>query len=99
MERPISASPPPLDSRPAAEQKPRAPNGGVNFRQVFQNLSAQVDQGEAVIERSLQAHGHLNSTQLLALQAGMYRYTETVELVTKLVDRTSNAVRTTMQGQ
>lgn len=38
--------------------------------------------------------GGLDSAQLIALQAGIYRYSEAVDLVAKLVDRASNAVRT-----
>jgi hypothetical protein len=36
---------------------------------------------------------------MIALQAGVYRYVEAVELCTKLVDRTTAAVRTTLQSQ
>jgi hypothetical protein len=36
---------------------------------------------------------------LLALQAGVYRYTEAIDLSAKLVDRTTNGVRTVLTGQ
>jgi hypothetical protein len=36
---------------------------------------------------------------LIALQAGIYRYSEAVDLVTKLVDRATQAVKTTLQNQ
>ncbi|HYP89268.1 MAG TPA: hypothetical protein VEQ59_13970 [Polyangiaceae bacterium] len=35
---------------------------------------------------------------LIALQVGIYRYTEAVDLASKLVDRATNAVRTVLQG-
>jgi hypothetical protein len=35
---------------------------------------------------------------LIALQAGIYRYSEAVDLAGKLVDRGGNAVRTVLQG-
>ena len=35
---------------------------------------------------------------LIALQAGIYRYTEAVDLAAKLVDRTTAAVKRTLQG-
>jgi hypothetical protein len=35
---------------------------------------------------------------LIALQAGIYRYSEAVDLVGKLVDRAGNAVRSVLQG-
>ncbi len=99
MDQPISNSPPPLIRWAETEQTPRRTEGDDSFRSVFHGLSAELDRGKATIDASLQAHGQLNSTQLLALQAAMYRYTEAVELVTKVVDKTSNAVRTTMQSQ
>jgi hypothetical protein len=36
---------------------------------------------------------------MIALQAGVYRYVEAVELCTKLVDRSTAAVKTTLQSQ
>jgi hypothetical protein len=41
----------------------------------------------------------LGPAELLALQAGVYRYSEAVDLAAKLVDRASNAVKTVIQGQ
>jgi len=36
---------------------------------------------------------------MIALQAGVYRYVEAIELCAKLVDRTASAVKTTLQSQ
>jgi len=36
---------------------------------------------------------------LLALQAGIYRYGETIDLAAKLVDKAGTDVRTVLQGQ
>ena len=36
---------------------------------------------------------------LLALQAGIYRYGETVDLAARLVDKASSGVKTVIQGQ
>ena len=36
--------------------------------------------------------------QLLALQAGVYRYSEAVDLASKLIDRTSSGVKTIING-
>jgi hypothetical protein len=38
--------------------------------------------------------GGLDSAQLIALQAGIYRYSEAVDLLAKLVDRAATAVKT-----
>ena len=44
-------------------------------------------------------NGTLGSADLLALQAGVYRYGEVVDLASRLVDRASSAVKTVIQGQ
>ena len=44
--------------------------------------------------------GHdLGPSELLALQAGVYRYSETVDLASKLIDRATSGVKTVIQGQ
>jgi hypothetical protein len=57
-------------------------------------LGGAVDRGEALIAQASHGNlGGLDSAQLIALQAGIYRYSEAVDLLAKLVDRASNAVR------
>jgi hypothetical protein len=58
-----------------------------------------LDQGERMMTRAIGGAGQLSPQQLLAVQAGIYRYSETLELAAKLVDKASNAVRTTLQSQ
>ena len=80
----------------------RGPSGGTlekpgeaTFGKALEGIGGAVDRGEALIARA--AHGNLgglDSGQLIALQAGIYRYSEAVDLVAKVVDRTSNAVKT-----
>lgn len=70
-----------------------------SFRSVLERLSTDVDRGEAMMQRTLRARGQLDSVQLLVLQAGMYRYSETVELMAKMVDKATQAVRSTLQSQ
>ena len=40
-----------------------------------------------------------SNEELLAVQAGVYRYTQELELASKLIDKASGAVRTTLQSQ
>ena len=61
-------------------------------------LGRSVDAGERLVERAVAGAGALDAGQLIALQAGIYRYTEAVDLAAKLVDRASAAVRTTLQS-
>jgi len=68
---------------------------GVTFRKVFHGLGKAVDGGEALVARAASGDlGGLDSAELIALQAGIYRYSEAVDLVGKVVDRVSSAVRT-----
>jgi hypothetical protein len=72
-----------------------ADSAGPSFVQALQSVGTAVDRGEALIARASRGGlGGLDSTQLIALQAGIYRYSEAVDLMAKLVDRASNAVRT-----
>jgi hypothetical protein len=58
-------------------------------------LGGAIDRGESLVGRASRGGlGDLDSGQLIALQSGIYRYSEAVDLVAKLVDRTANAVRT-----
>jgi hypothetical protein len=37
--------------------------------------------------------------ELIALQAGVYRYGEAVDLASRLIDRATSSVKTVLQGQ
>jgi len=41
----------------------------------------------------------LPTTDLIALQAGVYRYGEVVDLASRLVDRATSSVKTVLEGQ
>ncbi len=73
-----------------------APADGA-FSKAMRGLARQIDVGEAQVARASQPHDYDTST-LIALQAGIYRYTEAVDLASKIVDRATNAVRTVLQG-
>lgn len=75
---------------------------GVPFGQLLRGLGHELDRGEALAERAIHGGGSaggMSPDALLALQAGIYRYSEAVDLVTKLVDRGTQAVKTTLQNQ
>ena len=70
------------------------------FRDLLRRVGREVDRGEADVDRAVRgAHGGLDMGELIALQARIYRYTESIELCAKLVDRASSAVKTILQGQ
>jgi hypothetical protein len=100
-DRPLPQSPtgePPLLA-PAAHVKaePASP-----FVQVMRSLGHEAERGEALVRGVLQASGRgqaFGPTELIALQAGIYRYGETVDLAAKLVDKAGTDVKTVLQGQ
>jgi len=52
------------------------------------------------MRRAIEGTGkELGTTELLALQAGVYRYSEAVDLSAKLIDRATSGVKTVLQGQ
>lgn len=68
------------------------------FARILRRLGREVDRGERMVGRALHG-GDLGPGELLALQAGVYRYSEAVDLTAKLVDRATNGVKTVIQGQ
>jgi hypothetical protein len=74
----------------------KAPAEGA-FSKALRGLGHQIDVGEAQVASASQLHNYDTGT-LIALQAGIYRYTEAVDLASKIVDRATNAVRTVLQG-
>lgn len=85
---PVTTTPRPLASLRTT------PGRSPSFQQALRGLGSAVDRGEALIAQASRGNvGGLDSAQLIALQAGIYRYSEAVDLLAKLVDRASNAVR------
>lgn len=78
-----------------------APEEG-SFSHVFRSLGREIDRGERAVVRATQSAasgGDLGPNELLALQAGIYRYSEAVDLAAKLVDRLASGVKTVVAGQ
>lgn len=81
------------------EASPPAAPEGSRFKDVLENMAQRIDQGEKLVQRMSVAPGGDDASRLIALQAGIYRYTEAIDLSAKLVDRASSAVKTTLQSQ
>src|SRR5688572_16029475 len=91
---------------------PEAPSGGLPAREVppdpaepspfaraLASLGQSVDQGEGMMAGVVAGQAAFaDPGTLIALQAGIYRYSEAVDLAGKLVDRGGNAVRTVLHG-
>ena len=72
------------------------------FASLLRGLGREVTTGESQMRSAINStkSGHdLGPSELLALQAGVYRYTDTVDLASKLVDRATSSVKTVIQGQ
>ncbi len=77
-----------------------AEDGPSPFARVLRGLGREVDHGEKVVRRAIDGGGKdLGSGELLALQAGVYRYSEAVDLSAKLIDRATSGIKTVLQGQ
>ncbi len=88
---PRTASPPPAR---ILEEGPSP------FQRLLQSLGRSVDRGETVVRSAVEgAAKDLGPGELLALQAGVYRYSEAVDLSSKLIDRATSGVKTVLQGQ
>jgi hypothetical protein len=69
-----------------------------SFERMLRGLGRQIDRGERATRAAQGAYGGLDAAELIALQAGIYRYVEAIDLAAKLVDRATTAVRTVLQG-
>ena len=84
----------------AAESRPNDAPAMDALRAAVHSLG----QGQAFIERAVRRAGRgggegLEPAQLLALQTGVYRYTQELELASKLVDKATGAIKQTLQSQ
>lgn len=105
-EAPLASAPAALLSSgraPASAQaaRPEPAAGPSPFARLLRGLGGEVARGEAVArgaERS-EATSSLDPGQLIALQAGMYRYSEAIDLAARLVDHATTGLKTVLQGQ
>jgi hypothetical protein len=90
----VPIEPESIESAGPAPAQPTS-HSGAAFAQALHGIGGAIDRGEALIARAASGSlAGLDSAQLIALQAGIYRYSEAVDLVAKLVDRASSAVKT-----
>ncbi len=87
-----------------SEETPQSPSGeggSASFAQVLRGLGSEIGRGETALRSGLASmHGRadLGPAQLIALQVGVYRYSEAIDLASRLVDRVTSAVKTVVQG-
>jgi hypothetical protein len=87
---------------PVASQRPY--DGGrpdASFGQVLQGIGRELTHGEVTTRSaiaSIASGTEVGPTQLLALQAGVYRYSEAIDLASRFVDHVTGGVKTVLQG-
>jgi hypothetical protein len=102
----ISVRDPSVYAPPPSEPSPipsavETGDGPSAFAQVLRGLGGEINRGEATMRTamaSVRSGGDLGAAQLIALQAGIYRYSEAIDLASRLVDRATSGVKTIVQG-
>jgi hypothetical protein len=108
---PTLALPSPPPEAPAQAAQARPPNAASAtdataqppsaFAGLLQSLAREVHRGESLTRSALgvaSAGQAMGPAELIALQAGIYRYGEAVDLASRLIDRATGAVKTVVQG-
>jgi hypothetical protein len=101
---PAVVTPKGSDAEIAAPSKAAAAAAGAEgpspFAQLLHGLGREINQGEATMRGAVTAAGsaHLSAAELIGLQASVYRYSEAIDLASRLVDRTTSGVKTVIQG-
>jgi hypothetical protein len=91
----VASEPPPSASPPSIGAGPSP------FAQLLRNLGREIDAGETAMRtgvQSMRAGANLGPQGLIALQIGVYRYSEAIDLVSRVVDRAVSGVKTVVQG-
>jgi hypothetical protein len=71
------------------------------FARLVRGLGQQVQSSETMVHQAIASArgGELGPAELIALQAGVYRYSEAVDLASRLIDHATGALKTVVQGQ
>jgi len=100
-------SPAPPTSGPTALRSATGPpaldrtDGPSPFARILHGLGHEVQRGETLVRGAVASAsgGELSPASLIALQAGVYRYSEVVDLAARLVDHATTALKTVVQNQ
>jgi hypothetical protein len=94
---PIPSAP----EHPATVQSPSVGETAPSFAQVLRGVGREINSGEKTMRtaiESMRGGSDLSPLQLIALQAGVYRYSEVIDLASRLVDRATSGIKTVVQG-
>lgn len=69
------------------------------FERVARGLAGAIDRGEHLVGRAAAGgYERMDAATLIAVQAGIYRYGEAIDLASKLVDRMASATKTVLES-
>lgn len=71
------------------------------FGEVLQGIGRELSRGEVTTRSaiaSIESGTQVNPAQLIALQTGVYRYSEAIDLASRFVDHVAGGVKTVLQG-
>jgi hypothetical protein len=86
---------------PGADLAPKSapPTGEPSpFARVLHGLGGQIQSGETLMRAAVASAHDLGPAELIALQAGVYRYSEAIDLASRLIDHATSSVKTVIQG-
>jgi len=92
----------PEPERSFAETLEEAPDVETPVADAVRDMASSLVESEQRVDRALRAARRgreLDPAHLLALQAGVYRYAQEMELASKLVDKATGAVKQVLQSQ
>jgi hypothetical protein len=95
----------PAEPAPAGEERSgrtSSHDAPLPFASLLRHVELRVDQGEATLRDAIAANRagrDVSLPELIAIQSGVYRYSETVDLLARLVDHTTTGMKTVLQGQ
>ncbi|MBW2462961.1 MAG: hypothetical protein JRH11_15010 [Deltaproteobacteria bacterium] len=86
----------------APEGTPGAREGRGAFGEALAEAARSIMHGQRRLDAAVRGGRGgrvLSNEDILSLQASVYRYTQELEIASKLVDKATSAVRTTLQSQ
>jgi hypothetical protein len=86
---------------PALAPSPSRAAEPSTFARLLRGVGNEVQRGETVVRGAVASAsgGELSAASLIALQAQVYRYSEVVDLASRLVDHATTALKTVIQNQ
>lgn len=88
-----------VGGEPLSATRPALRPAGEAFRQVLERVGGGLGAAQGPVEGvRLDPRTELSPTDLLALQARVYRHGEVVDLVSRVVDRACEAVKTVVRS-